>query len=114
MIEQYIDGSHMTIGGKKYYQDLKIIDSHIKENWWRNQGHRLNLIDIHDILSSKPEVLVIGTGYAGNMRVPKDVRSDIENQNIHVIEEITSKAVETFNHLFAEGKNVAGAFHLTC
>lgn len=114
MIEKYIDGSHMTIGGKKYYHDLKIIDDQIKDNWLRNQGHRLNLIDIRDILTSKPEALIIGTGYAGNMRVPKDVRSHIEKQNIHVIEEITSKAVETFNHLYAEGKNVAGAFHLTC
>jgi hypothetical protein len=114
MIEQYIEGRHMIIAGKKYYRDLKIIDGHIKEDWWRNQGHRLNTIDIHDILSTKPEVLVIGTGYAGNMRVPRVVRSDIENQNINVIEEITSKAVETFNHLYAEGKDVAGAFHLTC
>jgi hypothetical protein len=114
MIEQYIEGRHMTIGGKKYYRDLKIIDGRIKEDWWRNQGHRLNTSDINDILSAKLEVLVIGTGYAGNMRVPRVVRSDIENQNINVIEEITSEAVETFNHLYAEGKDVAGAFHLTC
>ena len=86
----------MTIGGKKYYRDLKIIDGHIKEDWWaRNQGHCLNAIDINDILSAKPEVLVIGTGYAGNMRVPRVVRSDIENQNINIIEDITSKAVKT-------------------
>jgi hypothetical protein len=48
------------------------------------------------------------------MRVPRVVRSDIENQNINIIEDITSKAVKTFNHLYAEGKDVAGAFHLTC
>lgn len=114
MIQQYIEGRHMTIDGKNYDRDLKIIDGHIKKDWWRNQGHRLDTSDIHDILSAKPEVLVIGTGYAGNMRVPRVVRTEIENQNIDVIEEITSKAVETFNHLHSEGKNVAGAFHLTC
>ena len=70
--------------------------------------------DINDILSAKPEVLVIGTGYTGNMRVPRAVRSEIEKQNINVIAEITSKAVETFDRLYAEEKDVAGAFHLTC
>jgi hypothetical protein len=70
MIEQYTTGSHMTVEGTKYYQDLKIIQGDVKDNWWRKEGHRLAAADISDILSAKPDVLVIGTGYAGNMRVP--------------------------------------------
>ena len=114
MIEQYTTGSHMTVQGTKYYQDLKIIHGQVKGNWWRKEGHRLAAADISDILSAKPGVLVIGTGYAGNMRVPESLRTVIEGQDIKVIAERTSDAVKTFNRLFNQGKDVAGAFHLTC
>jgi hypothetical protein len=114
MIDQYSTGSHMTVQGTKYYQDLKIIDGQVKGNWWRKKGHRLDAADIGDILSAKPGVLVIGTGYAGHMQVPMSLRTAIEGQDIEVIAERTSDATETFNRLFHQGKDVAGAFHLTC
>ena len=114
MIEQYTTGSHMTVQGTKYYQDLKIIQGDVKDNWWRKEGHRLDAADISDILSAKPDVLVIGTGYAGNMRVPMSLRTSIESRDIKVIVEKTSEATKTFNRLLTRGKNVAGAFHLTC
>ena len=106
--------SHMIVRGTKYSQDLKIIQGEIKDNWWRQDGHLLHAADINDILSAEPEVLVIGTGYAGNMRVPVSLRTRIEDQDIKVIVEKTAEATKTFNHLFAQGKDVAGAFHLTC
>jgi hypothetical protein len=114
MIEQYTTGSHMTVQGTKYYQDLKIIQGQVKGNWWRKEGHRLAAEDIADILSVKPEILVVGTGYAGEMQVPMSLRTSIEGQDIEVIAERTSDAVEIFNRLFNQGKDVAGAFHLTC
>ncbi len=114
MIEQYNTGSHMTVQGTKYYQDLKIIQGRVKGNWWRKEGHRLDVTDITDILSAKPKVLVIGTGYAGNMRVPQDLRTLIEERNIQLVTKKTSEATKTFNQLSSQGKDVAGAFHLTC
>jgi hypothetical protein len=42
------------------------------------------------------------------------LRTTIEGQDIEVITERTLEATETFNRLFAQGKKVAGAFHLTC
>jgi len=114
MIEQYTTGSHMTVQGTKYYQDLKIIHGQVKGNWWRKEGHRLDAADISDILSAKPDILVIGTGYAGNMRVPESLLTAMEGEHIEVIAERTSDATKTFNRLFTQGKDVAGAFHLTC
>jgi hypothetical protein len=114
MIDQYATGSHMTVKGKKYYQDLKIIRAEVKANWWRQQGHRLDTGDIQDILSAQPKILVIGTGYAGNMSVPSAVRQTIEGQHIKVIAQTTAEAAKIFNRLVAEGQDVAGAFHLTC
>ena len=114
MIEEYVTGSFMTVQGTKYHQDLKIIRGQVKENWWRKQGHRLDRDDISDILSAGPKVLVIGTGYAGNMRVPRSLRALLEDRNIKVIARKTSEAAEAFNAQFTRGNDVAGAFHLTC
>jgi len=114
MIQQYREGSFLKIDDTQYHSDLKIIDGQVKARWWRDQGHRLQTGDIDDILAAKPKILVIGTGYAGNLRVPDEVRSAIENRGIEVIAEKTAGATEIFNRLQAEGKDVAGAFHLTC
>ena len=114
MIEKYVTGSFMTVQGTKYQQDLKIIRGQVKGHWWRKQGHRLDRDDISDILAAGPKVLVIGTGYAGNMRVPQSLRALLEDRNIRVIAQETSDAAQTFNSLFTRGNDVAGAFHLTC
>lgn len=114
MIDQYSTGSYMTVQGTKYYKDLKIIHGRVKDNWWRKEGHRLDAEDIEDIISAKPNVLVVGTGYAGNMRVPITLRTLIEDRNIQLITEKTAEATKTFNRLSNRGKDVAGAFHLTC
>ena len=113
-IDEYTSGSHMRIAGKTYRSDLKIIDGEMTDNWWRSRGHRLDPADITDILDAAPDTLVIGTGYAGVMRVPETTLAVITERNIHVIAEPTGKAVETFNHLAANGDRIAGAFHLTC
>jgi len=48
-----------------FCKDLKIIGDRIVENWWRAEGHRVDVSDIGDILAVTPEVRIIGTGYAG-------------------------------------------------
>lgn len=114
MIDQYSTGSHMTVKGTKYRKDLKIIHGKVFGDWWRQEGHRLAEGDINDILAARPQILVVGTGYAGNMRVPDAVRQTLEDHQIKVIAQTTADATNTFNQLTAEGKDVAGAFHLTC
>lgn len=114
MIDQYATGRHMTVKGTQYDKDLKIIRGEVVGNWWRQQGHLLATDDIDDILSARPQILVIGTGYAGNMRVPDTVRQTLENHQIKVIAQATADATTTFNRLVEEGQDVAGAFHLTC
>jgi hypothetical protein len=113
-IDEYVTGSHIRIGGKTYHRDLKIIAGEVKRDWWRAQGHRLDRADIEDILSVRPRTLVIGTGYAGAMRVPAATLTAISELGIHVIAERTARAVQTFNRLEAADAAIAGAFHLTC
>jgi hypothetical protein len=114
IIDEYATGSHMRIGGEIYRRDLKIVNGEVKGNWWRGQGHRLDPADIEDILTARPETLVIGTGYAGAMRIPETTRAIIIERGIRVVAEPTTQAVKTFNRLAATDVNIAGAFHLTC
>ena len=114
MIDKYESGHLICIDGRDYHHDVKIIDGRVKGDWWRREGHRLDSRDITDILEMHPEVLVIGTGYAEQMRVPESTREAIASHGIQMKVEKTDRAVRTFNHLLKEGRVVAGAFHLTC
>lgn len=113
MIEKYTSG-HITVNNKTYHQDLKIIHGQVVDNWWRKTGHHVDVDDMKDVLSASPDIIVIGTGYAANMRVSKDLTSETRKRDIKLIAEDTYKAVQDFNDLFSKGKNVSGAFHLTC
>ncbi len=95
-------------------KDLKIIGDRILENWWRKQGHRLDVADVADILAADPEVLVVGMGYASFMEVSNSLRSVLKDRNIQLIAKETSEAVKDFNRLRSQGNRVSGAFHLTC
>jgi hypothetical protein len=114
MIESYVSGCSMRVAGKIYSTDLKIIGDTVKDNWWRREGHRLSADDIVDIMESGPDVLVIGTGYAGNLYIPANLRRDLDERGVRLVTGRTQEAVELFNRHRAQNENVAGAFHLTC
>lgn len=114
MIQKYESGRLIQINGEIFQGDVKIIEDKVIGNWWRKQGHRLDTEDIKDITASRPEVLVIGTGYSGMMKVPPETQSALSAMGIHIEAQTTAQAVETFNRLRQEGRKVAGAFHLTC
>jgi hypothetical protein len=114
MIDAYEAGRLVRIRGRTYHHDVKIIGDRVQANWWRKAGHRLDPADIDDILESRPDILVVGTGYAGMMQVPDATREALANLGIRIQAEKTDNAVRVFNRLLSEGRRVAGAFHLTC
>ena len=114
MIESYVTGRSMRVTGKTYTTDLKIIGNTVKDNWWRREGHRLVSDDIVDILESRPDVLVVGTGYAGNLDIPASLRKDLSERGVRLLSNRTAEAVELFNRHGDKNENVAGAFHLPC
>jgi len=113
MIEQYSFGS-ITILGRQYTTDLKIIHGKVYADWWRTSGHSVALDDIADIISAQPDYLVIGSGSSGLMKVSGPLVKHLVASGIQLVEEPTSRAIQTFNQMYAAGKNVAGGFHLTC
>ncbi|MGD8373017.1 MAG: MTH938/NDUFAF3 family protein [Syntrophobacterales bacterium] len=113
MIESYSFGS-MTVMGENHRNDLKIIEKQIVGNWWRREGHAVYAEDIDDILYSGAEILVVGTGAYGSMRVTDEAARAIKGRGIELVAVPTKEAATLFNTLVSQGKRVAGAFHLTC
>jgi len=93
MIESYGFG-RITINGRRYSRDVIIFPDNVKDGWWRREGHRLSLEDLKDVFEAKPEVLVIGTGYSGLMKVPQEVKDYVKSKNIQLIVENTRKACQ--------------------
>ncbi|MCL6583874.1 MAG: MTH938/NDUFAF3 family protein [bacterium] len=111
-IDDYTFGS-IVIDGLRYDSDVKIFPDRIISSWWRKEGHLLRIEDIADVLESKPEVLIVGTGYSGCLRVPDSLRRQIADQGIILIVEETTKAWKTYNRL-SSVRRVVAALHLTC
>ena len=59
-IDQYRFG-HVDIEGHSYDADVIIFPGHVKERWWRQEGHSLAREDLATVLAEKPELLVVGT-----------------------------------------------------
>jgi hypothetical protein len=111
-IDSYTFGK-MVIDGQEYTSDLIISQDKIDSSWWRDEGHTIQFEDIADSLESKPEVLIIGTGAAGIMKVPIEFRKKIKDLGIILFVEDTNKAVYFYNSIVKHKKTIA-AFHLTC
>lgn len=111
-IDSYSFGK-IVINGRTYTSDVIIYPGSVDASWWRKEGHVLQLADVAEALRAKPEVFVIGTGYAGVMRVPRETIDRITGQGIEVRVERTSKAVEMYNDLQG-AKTVIAALHITC
>ncbi|MEA3454322.1 MAG: Mth938-like domain-containing protein [Candidatus Caldatribacteriota bacterium] len=112
MIESYNFGK-IIINSKEYHSDIIIYKDSINDKWWRKVSHNLCIEDIQEIFDKKPEVLIIGTGYYGLMKVPLELIKYLESNNIKVIIKRTKNACDEYNTLYQK-KNVIAAFHLTC
>jgi len=112
MIESYNFGQ-IVIDGKRYTSDVIIFPDRVKGDWWRKEGHQLSIEDIQDILKEKPDILVVGTGYAGLMKISPETRERLQSEGIRLIAENTRKACKTYNQL-SESRKVIAALHLTC
>ncbi len=104
----------IDIGGKHYTSDVIISPDSIKDAWWRKAGHRLHIEDLDYVVSLKPDVLVVGTGYYGRMVVPHETKVFLETKGIEVRSMCTSEAVKEFNKLQQNYARIVAALHLTC
>jgi len=112
MIESY-DFGRIVINGRKFGSDLVIFPDRVNGNWWRKEGHILSVDDIEEIVDAKPEVLVVGTGYSGLMKIHPQTERYLKSSGIELIAAKTEKACKIYNEL-SKSRRVVAAFHLTC
>jgi len=113
MIESY-DFGCIVINGRAYTTDVIVLPDRVLSSWWRQAGHKLAPADLDEVIAARPNVLVVGTGYSGLMRVPPETETYLAEQNIQLVVERTADACRTYNRLLHAGRNVAAALHLTC
>ena len=111
MIDSYSFGN-IIVDGKSFDHDLIILPGRTID-WWREEGHTCALIDLEAIKEEKFDVLIIGTGHSGLMKVLPEVSDFFKKKGVKVIAKDTKSATEEYNRLSKE-KKVVGAFHLTC
>jgi len=112
MIDSYQFGQ-IVISGKKYTSDVTIFPDRVRDNWWRKSGHQLCLDDIAEVITENPEVLVVGTGASGLVKVLPEVKQSLEARDIKLIAEPTSEACNIYNQ-FCHSQKVVAALHITC
>jgi hypothetical protein len=112
MIDFYEFG-HIVIDGKHYHSDVIIYPNKVDDHWWRKEGHLLLPEDLEEVAKEKPEILIIGTGNPGFMKVPSATLSWIKSKKIEARIEPTQMACQIYNRLYNSNKVIA-ALHLTC
>lgn len=104
----------MEIDGKPYSQDVIILRDRIIASWWRKEGHLLQPEDMSEIIHDRPEILVVGQGAFGEMKISDGAKALLKENGIELAHSNTEPACRIYNEYKAAGKKVAGAFHLTC
>ncbi len=119
-----IDGTgfgYIVVNGTRYDHDVVITDKvllrrkelsyHLRERY----GHTpLTGEELRSYFGEyKPEVVIIGTGQYGSLPLA-GVEEAAEELGVKLIIEKTPKAIETYNKLKDEKKNVAAILHVTC
>ena len=113
-IDNYIYGC-ITINRKDYKKDIYITANNAvvtRKRTLNRNTLEVSPAEIKFLLKAEPDVIVIGTGKIGWLKVPKEIPKLCKKANVKLEIFTTKKAGNRFNWYF--GKNrVAGLFHIT-
>ena len=104
---------HLVVDGQSYDKDVIVLPNRVLPGWWRLEGHVLHPDDLEAVWAAEPEMLVVGQGAYGRMRVPAETRQALQAAGIELIAQPTEQACQTYNRL-RQQRAVAAALHLTC
>jgi len=102
----------ITISGKKYDHDVYVFWDGAVER--RVGDHTVPARQMEYIVNKKPEIVIIGTGQFGEVRVPSESEKLAKEQNIEVVKTRTPQAIGIFNEAMKQGKRVSAIIHVTC
>ena len=108
-IETYRFG-HLVVDGQIYTKDVIILPDQVLGGWWRQEGHAVRSDDLAAVLEADLEILIVGQGASGRMRVTSEVEQALQVANIQLIAQSTKRACQTYNQM-REQRRVAAALH---
>jgi len=112
-IEEYEFG-RIRINSQEYRNDVIVFPDRVSPEWWRKEGHSLAMEDLAEVVRYGPDLLIVGRGAYGVMRISEETREALREKRIELIDDITGQAVQLFNKRIEKGEKAVGAFHLTC
>lgn len=108
----FVKFGEVMVDGNVYYSDMIV--------WWDGEkefiakDHILDMEIFARLLRKNPDIVVVGTGQHGMVRVSDEVRHKAKDKGIKIFEETSAKAADIFNSMIASGKNVVAYIHTTC
>jgi hypothetical protein len=109
-----IDGQTHSEDGEGVGKDVCILEGKVKA-WAARKGHKLKPAMIGMVLGHDLDVLVIGVGVNGRIKVPqKTIEKAYEEGIREVVVEKTPDACKIYNKLVRSGKRIALLAHGTC
>lgn len=113
-IDRFRFGS-IRIDGVDYTKDVLIVGGVVHSPWWRSAGgHVFAPSDLANLIDAAPDVVCLGTGAVGMVRVEDATIRAFEAAGTEVVIDRTGPVIEVFNRLAAERRDVGAALHLTC
>ena len=103
----------IVIDGQTFRNDVLIWPGRVKGDWWRREGHFLQLDDVAEALAADPQVLVVGMGDPGRMQVDPALAAYLKELGIDLQAHPTREACRLINDLSGR-RRLAAALHLTC
>ncbi len=103
----------IVIDNVVYNRDVIIFPDRVRSDWRRRDGHKLALEDLVEVLEGEPDVVILGRGVFGRMKVSDDIRECITKRGIELIVLRTEAASKAYNEL-RERRRVIAALHLSC
>ena len=106
-IQEYKLGAFF-IDGRQFIGSIKILNDKIR--YWERENHILDFKDLEELIKTNPEIIIVGTGAAGMLKIPERVRQELSGKGISLISAKTQDAVIKFNELTEQKKRVSGIF----
>ena len=102
----------IEVDGEEWTRDVAVLPSGPKP-WVRKEGHRVHPEDLEDALAESPELIIIGTGYTGILKVTPEAETLVKERGIELLVLKTGEAVEAYSEL-SHNRRACALLHLTC
>lgn len=109
----------IKVDGKDYHQVLLVGDEVIPRDVNKLESlfgttHQIGDWEKEKLLSNQPEIIVIGNGWNGVLKVDEEFKAKCAKAGVALRILLTQPAVAEYNRLIEKGRKVNALIHTTC